>query len=204
MRTVLDIPARAREEASRRLAEGHGPLVGVHVSGGRAVKQWAPERFAEVARRVVECRGATVVLTGSSGDRSLVESVKEALPQGTVIDVAGHVDLLTLAAILERVELLVTGDTGPMHLAVAVRTPVLAVFGPSDPVRYAPLGPGDRVIRVDLPCAPCNRIRRPPARCTGHIPDCLGSIGADRVFTAAVSMLDAMQQDDRAARTTRA
>jgi ADP-heptose:LPS heptosyltransferase len=122
-----------------------------------------------------------------------------------VIDVAGHVDLLTLAAILERLDLLVTGDTGPMHLAVAVRTPVVAVFGPSDPIRYAPLGPGDRVIRIDLPCAPCNRIRLPPARCTGHTPDCLALVTAENVFAAAVSMLDAFtRQDHLAAPTSRA
>ena len=74
------------------------------------------------------------------------------------------------AALLARLDLLVTGDTGPMHLAAAVGTPVVAVFGPSDPARYAPRGPRDRVVRIDLPCSPCNRIRRPPARCVGHTP----------------------------------
>jgi ADP-heptose:LPS heptosyltransferase len=87
--------------------------------------------------------------------------------------------------------LLITGDTGPMHLAVAVETPVVAVFGPSDPARYGPRGPYDRVVRVDLPCAPCNRIRRPPARCVGHIPDCLALVTTDTVVTAARSVLDA-------------
>jgi ADP-heptose:LPS heptosyltransferase len=130
------------------------------------------------------------VLTGSGDDRSLVDSVTRALPAEHVIDVAGHLDLLTLAAVLERLDLLITGDTGPMHLAVGVSTPVVAVFGPSDPARYAPRGPSDRVVRVDLPCSPCNRIRLPPARCVGHTPDCLASISADRVFTAALSVLD--------------
>jgi ADP-heptose:LPS heptosyltransferase len=101
--------------------------------------------------------------------------------------------LLTLAAILERLDLLITGDTGPMHLAAAVATPIVAVFGPSDPARYAPRGPLDRVVRVDLPCSPCNRIRRPPARCTGHTPDCLAFLTTESVFAAAMAVL----QDSR-------
>jgi ADP-heptose:LPS heptosyltransferase len=107
-----------------------------------------------------------------------------------VIDVAGRVDLLTLAGVLERVDLLLTGDTGPMHLAAAVDTPVVAIFGPSDPVRYGPRGPLDRVVRVDLPCAPCNRIRLPPARCAGGIPDCLALVTTETVFHAARSALE--------------
>ena len=78
-----------------------------------------------------------------------------------------------------------------MHLAAAVGTPVVAVFGPSDPVRYAPSGPSDRVVRVDLPCSPCNRIRLPPSRCVGHTPDCLVGVSVDRVLEAALSVLSA-------------
>ena len=57
------------------------------------------------------------------------------------------------------------------------------IFGPSDPARYAPRGPHDRVVRVDLPCSPCNRIRLPPARCVGHTPDCLSFLPATRSST---------------------
>jgi ADP-heptose:LPS heptosyltransferase len=137
---------------------------------------------------------ATIVLTGAPGDRTLVDRVAAMLPAGRVVDVAGDLDLLSVAAILQRLDLLVTGDTGPMHLAVAVGTPVLAVFGPSDPARYAPRGSSDRVVRIDLPCSPCNRIRLPPARCVGHTPDCLAFISADSVFTAAMSILDARRE----------
>ncbi len=84
------------------------------------------------------------------------------------------------AAILAQLDVLVTGDTGPMHLAAAVGTPVVAVFGPSDPARYATRGPADRVVRIDLPCSPCNRIRRPPERCVGHTPDCLAGVTCGR------------------------
>lgn len=187
---TLIVPEQAHENASRVLAQTEGPLVGMHVSGGRAIKQWDPDQFAAVARRLIEETGATIVLTGAGGDRALVESVKAHLPATHVVDVAGHLDLLTLAAVLERVDVLITGDTGPMHLAAAVGTPVVAVFGPSDPARYGPRGPHHRIVRVDLPCSPCNRIRLPPERCTGHIPDCLAFISVERVLTAARAQLD--------------
>jgi ADP-heptose:LPS heptosyltransferase len=188
---TLVVPPEAHAHAARLLPASRGPIVGVHVGGGRAIKQWEPDRFADVARRLIAASNATIVLTGSTGDRPLVDVVTRALPGDHVIDAAGDLDLLTVAAVLERVDLLITGDTGPMHLAVAVGTPVVAVFGPSEPARYAPRGPHDRVVRVDLPCSPCNRIRLPPARCVGHTPDCLAFVSADSVFTAAMSVLEA-------------
>jgi len=187
---ALVVPSEAHEHAARLLMRAASPVIGVHVSAGRAIKQWPPERFAEVARRLADCSDATIVLSGSAADRALVDTVKAAVPSGRAVDVAGDVDLLTLAGLVERCDVLITGDTGPMHLAVAVGTPVVAVFGPSDPVRYAPRGPFDRVVRVDLPCSPCNRIRRPPARCVGHTPDCLASVSVQDVFSAALLVLE--------------
>ena len=191
-RSTLTIPESARREAARRLPSSLSePLVGVHVSGGRAIKQWEPDRFGEVARRLAKAYGAAIVLTGSPEDAALVATLRSSLPDCRVIDVSGDADLPTLAAILERLDVFVTGDTGPMHLAGAVGTPVVAIFGPSDPARYALRGPHDRVVRVDLPCSPCNRIRRPPERCVGHTPDCLASVRVESVFEAAVSALTA-------------
>jgi ADP-heptose:LPS heptosyltransferase len=192
---VLDVPPRTaaarlevspdeRRKAVERLAGHTGPLIGVHVSGGRAIKQWAPHRFAELASRVARTDGATIVLTGSVGDRPLVDQVAGALEAGSVVDLAGVLDLPALAAVLERLDLLVTGDTGPMHLAAAVGTPVVAIFGPSDPARYAPADPVHQVVRIDLPCSPCNRIRLPPARCIGHTPDCLRGVDVEMVYRA--------------------
>jgi ADP-heptose:LPS heptosyltransferase len=188
----LGLPDYLRRAAAVRLpSRSTGPLVGVHVSGGRAIKQWDPARFAELARRLADRCGATIVLTGAPEDQPLVRTMAAALGQRPFVDVSGELELPALAAVLERLDLFVTGDTGPMHLAVAVGTPVVAVFGPSDPARYAPRGPRDRVVRVDLPCAPCNRIRHPPARCTGHTPDCLAFVTVERMFDAALSSLSA-------------
>ena len=94
--------------------------------------------------------------------------------------------------------MLLTGDTGPMHLAAAVGTPVLAVFGPSMPWRYQPLVAHHRVVRVDLPCSPCNRIRLPPERCQGHTPDCLAGVHVDAVVAAGRSLLASCRAGARA------
>jgi ADP-heptose:LPS heptosyltransferase len=191
-RTMIAIPEPLRAAALAGLGSHGRPLVGVHVSGGRAIKQWDPERFAAFARRLADEQGATIVATGSAGDRAMVTAFIAAVGGNRVIDAAAAGDdLLGAAALLAQLDLLVTGDTGPMHLAAAVGTPVVAIFGPSDPARYATSGPDDRIVRVDLPCSPCNRIRRPPSRCVGHTPDCLVHVSVDAVHAAAVSVLAA-------------
>jgi heptosyltransferase I len=202
---VLDVPPRAtrarleispdeRRRASERIAGRTGPIIAMHVSGGRAIKQWSPDRFAELALRLVRARGATIVLTGSASDRPLVDPVARALANTDVIDVVGTLDLPGLAAVLAEVDVLVTGDTGPMHIAAAVATPVVAIFGPSDPARYAPRDPIHHIVRIDLPCSPCNRIRLPPERCAGHIPDCLTGIDVEMVYRAVEATLDRHRQ----------
>jgi ADP-heptose:LPS heptosyltransferase len=84
----------------------------------------------------------------------------------------------------------VTSDTGPMHLAAAVGTPLVALFGPSDPRRYGPVGSEAHVLRVDLPCSPCGQVRLPPERCRGHVPDCMDGIQVAAVVGAATALLD--------------
>jgi ADP-heptose:LPS heptosyltransferase len=182
---TLRIPDAARDEASRLLAPlGTGLKVGIHVSGGREIKQWPEARFREVAEHLVHERSAGIVLTGAPGDRAQMDIVRSALPANRTLDLSADANLLTVAAVVQQLDLFITGDTGPMHLAHAVGTPIVAVFGPSDPARYAPRGVRDTVVRIDLPCSPCNRIRLPPARCTGHTPDCLSGISAAQVIAA--------------------
>lgn len=187
----LAIPADALATADEALAPVRGRLlVGLHASGGREIKQWHPFRFGEAVGRIACERNAAVVLTGSTGEQALVESARAALPAGVpVVDLVGRMDLVTLAAVLRRLTLFVTGDTGPMHLAAAVGTPIVAIFGPSAPARYAPIARHHRIVRIDLPCSPCNQIRLPPARCRGHVPDCLEGISSDMVYRAAVDLM---------------
>lgn len=190
---ALNIPGHARRRAAELVAapaQG-SPLVGIQPAAGRRIKEWDPARFAEMGAALVRSRGASVVLIGSSADTPVVDAVRAAWPADVPVTVLpADIDLVLLAAVLERLTLLVTGDTGPMHLAAAVRTPVLAIFGPSLPTRYAPLSPRSRIVRIDIHCSPCNLMRRPPARCLGHVPDCLSGIHTADVLRAANEMLD--------------
>jgi ADP-heptose:LPS heptosyltransferase len=149
------------------------------------------DRFAEVATRIARERGATIVLTGIDADRPLVERITSQLPADvTAINACGSLDLAIFAGLLSQLDLLVTCDTGPMHLAAAVGTRVVALFGPSDPARYGPLTDRASVVTADLWCRPCNRVRRPPARCLDRVPDCLDAIDAATVVRAAIDLLD--------------
>jgi lipopolysaccharide heptosyltransferase II len=188
----LNIP----DEARRRAAEIVGtpthdaPLVGIQPAAGRQIKEWEPARFAEVGSQLVRTRGASVMLIGSAGDRSALDAMRAAWPPDVPLaELPVETDLVVLAAVLERLTLFITGDTGPMHLAAAMGTPVLAIFGPSLPTRYAPLSPRSRIVRIDIHCSPCNLMRRPPERCVGHVPDCLAGITSASVLRAAEEML---------------
>ena len=176
----LEPPADATTRAAERLGPARGPLVGVHVSGGRESSSGTSIASPAWRAQLAGARGATIVLTGSDADRPLVDVVKRDLAGVRVVDASGALDLPTLAALLARLDLFVTGDTGPMHLAAAVGTPVVALFGPSRPGRYGPRATLERVVRVDLPCSPCGRVRLPPERCRGHVPDCMDGITVER------------------------
>ncbi len=189
----LALPDDARANAEALLQVSHARpgapgsvLVGINVGGGREIKQWEPRRFAEVAARLAAKHAARCVFTGTDEDRDVVRAALAALP-GDVerIDLTGRADLLTLAAVIERCSVFVTGDTGPMHLAAAVGAPIVAIFGPSDPRRWGPLSPDAEVVHADVPCRPCNRIRRPPEHCLGHVPDCLVAVTVEEVVAAA-------------------
>jgi ADP-heptose:LPS heptosyltransferase len=190
----LVLPALARERAAAIVGRA-GPVIALHASGGRAIKQWPPARFADAAARSAGACDPPVLLRGAPGDRAIVDEVRAAMPADiATIDLVGEIDLPILAAILERCQLVITGDTGPMHLAAAVGAPIVAVFGPSMPVRYAPIAAPHRIVRIDLPCAPCNMIRLPPQRCQGHTPDCLEGVTVDAVVAAATDLLREMRE----------
>jgi len=112
-----------------------------------------------------------------------------------VRNLAGQLSLMETLALISQLDLFLSPDTGPMHVACAVGTPSVSVFGPSDPTRYFSGGSGEAgerhvVVRRELWCAPCNRIRRPPAECLeGEAPECLRGIEADDVAAAALDLL---------------
>jgi ADP-heptose:LPS heptosyltransferase len=191
----LDVPEETRKAVIGRLADAGPVVIGINPSGGRRLKQWDPDRFAQTATRLARAHHATVAMIGAPEDRPLVSTVVRALPEDVrVVNFAGQLDLVGLAALCEQLAVLITGDTGPLHLAAAVGTATVAIFGPSDPRRYAPLAPTSRVVRAKLWCSPCNRIRLPPSRCRDRLPDCLAAIDTDSVCRAADELLGAAHE----------
>jgi len=186
---------------SRQLFESLGfaaarPLVGIHPSGGRRVKQWDPKRWSQVGARLQREFGATVLITGTAADRTLAAAVASELGERPC-DLTGRLSLRETLSMIASLDLFLSPDTGPMHMACRVGTPSVGVFGPSDPVRYFS-GAGAEpdgthrhvVVRRELWCSPCNQIRKPPPECAGlHPPECLAAVSVDEVYAAARELL---------------
>ena len=145
-----------------------------------ASKRWPPERFAEVAR-LLALRDARLRfgVLGGPGEREAGEIVARAVP-GACLNLAGETTLHEMVEWVRLSRLLVTNDTGPMHVAAALKTPVIAVFGPTEPRRTGPYGQAQRVLQArELPCVPCFKARCPLPRPL----ECL-----DRISAAAVAL----------------
>jgi heptosyltransferase-1 len=151
----LRIDESAREKAAGLLESSGlsgGPLLLLAPGTVWETKHWIPSHFAEVGRQF-RSEGWSVGLIGAGRDRMVCAQIKTALPEA--VDLAGKTSLPELAELIRRARLCVTNDSGPMHLAAALGTPVVAIFGPTDPVWVGPYGQPDSVVRVDLPCSPC-------------------------------------------------
>jgi len=181
---------RARRTLSAAGAAGR-PLVGIHPSGGRRIKEWPIARWAAVAQGLVAAHDATIVVTGSEADRALAEPLLRSLGP-RAIDLCGRLPVEETLAVIAELNLFLSSDTGPMHLAAAVDTPSVSIFGPSDSGRYfsGEIGARHVVAQPELWCAPCNLIRRPPRECARPpSPECLSLVSTDQVLAAASRLL---------------
>jgi lipopolysaccharide heptosyltransferase II len=149
---TIPLGSEELEAAQRLLADLPRPCVALHPAARWETKLWEVERWRTLAASLAG-EGAGVVVTGSPADASAAAAVCEGL-RPAPRSLAGRLSLKGLAAVLRSVDLMITVDSGPMHIAAAVGTPVVALFGPTDPARTGPLGPG-RVLREPLPCSPC-------------------------------------------------
>lgn len=130
-----------------------GPLVAISAGAiyGPA-KRWFPERFVQAARKL-EAEGVQSIFFGGPDEASYVTKIADQLPGA--INAAGKTDLTQLVALLKRCKVLLTNDTGPMHVAAAAGVPVVALFGSTNPVTTGPFGKRHVVIRHEVPCSPC-------------------------------------------------
>ena len=194
------VTAKDRASARRVLRErGLSPahlLVTMHVGGdgfnGR--KRWAPKRFAEVATRLIERFDAHVLLVGGPADVPMCEEVA-ALVGHNVTLLAGATTLKETAALIELSAVFIGNDSCPLHMAAAVGTPAVGIFGPSNAEQFRPIGKRgyrQRIVRSELPCSPCfhfigNDAPWVPNTCYSFA--CLKSISAEQVLDAATELL---------------
>lgn len=183
---ALPCSARHADAVDAALGERRtgGPLVVIHpgTSAFAAFKRWAPERYAMVADALVEQRRAEVVVSWGPADRDLARQVVRHMRQpGRPAPRTSS--LQQLVRLLQRADLFIGSDTGPMHLASALGTPVVALFGPKDPVQTGPYCSRSLVVTGHASCRPC-----PRRRCSD--PRCMSSISAARVLDAALAVLD--------------
>ncbi len=134
-------------------------IVGIHPATipHWRLKRWAPARFAALADALILREGAKIVFTGGKEDAAELENIVSLMREKAWIT-AGRTSIPQLAQLIRRCRLFVTNDTGPMHIAAAVATPLVAIFGPTDPQRSGPCGNPEmiRVVRRDVPCRrPC-------------------------------------------------
>ena len=126
---LITVQPEATEHCKKLLAEAAftntGPLIAVQAGASQAKRQWSPARFIELIKILTEKHNARVVLTGASKERGIIDPIVEGCASANVISVAGKTSVPQLAAMLQLSDVLVTGDTGPMHISVAVGTPVV-------------------------------------------------------------------------------
>lgn len=166
------------------------PVIALNPGASHPVNRWGAEQFSALADLLAERLGAHILIIGGREDTKLAENVARGMRSKPLI-MTGKATLLQLAALLEHCDLLVSGDTGPMHIAAAVGTQVVALFGAADPARTGPVGRGHRVIRADdAACVPCRS-----RKCENSLYlECMKKITAEKVFSVAAGMLGPKQQ----------
>ncbi len=181
-----DPAAEARVEALLAAAgvQAGTMLVALNPSARWMTKRWPAESFAAVGDWLQRQGGARVAVVGSGKERSAGDEVIR-LMRTTPLDLVGKTTMKELIALLRRLRVFITNDSGPMHLAAAIGTPVIAPFGPTDPARTGPYGEGHTILRSAVPCSPCFS-----RRCANVVElECLTTIRPQEVIESAMKLL---------------
>ena len=184
-----------RKAAARELLAGSGadlskPVVAIAAgSKNSRAKRWGTAKFSEFADALVAGKGANVVLIGAPDEAEVSEAVRDS-SKSTLIDLTGKTDLSVAAAMLAEADVLVANDMGLAHLAPAVGTPSITIFGPTDPATTRPFDEGSAIIRVDVECSPC-MLRDCPI---DH--RCMTRISVDSVVAKALEILETHDRND--------
>ncbi len=158
-------------------------LVAISVSASKRwkTKNWSVSRMAELADTLASKKGIRVVAIGVEDD---IEISQEFFKKTSAkpLDAVGKTDIGRLISLLKRCDALLTGDSAPMHIAAAVGTPFVAIFGPTDPDRHSPVCAGKKILRKNMKCSPCYK-----TSCSRGL-KCMSSVKVDEVYQALVDL----------------
>ncbi len=157
------------------------PFVAINPLAKWDSKLWDKKKFARLADRCVKELGLSVIFTGGKEDELEVRLIMEGM-QEKALNLCGRTNLRELAYLYNLSRVMITTDTGPMHIAAAVETPVVALFGPTAPWRTGPFGEGHIVVRRNLPCSPCFK-----KKCTDT--QCMQQIEVEEVLQAIMTKI---------------
>lgn len=165
-------------------------LVVIHAGAvNGSAKRWPPPYWARFADRITREIDAKIVLVGAESDQPLARQVMSQA-NSPVLSLVGTTSIPELVAVIARADLVATGDSGPLHLAVALGRPLVAAYGPTDPKVHGPFHPvgPTRVHRADIPCSPCYSMAA-TAECPLGDPVCMRLVSVDQMVTSAFELL---------------
>jgi len=166
-----DLLETSKNTLSRFINLSERPLVGLHPGAFfGSSKTWDPKNFGQLAERLTDREDAKVLVFGGPGEEELIEMVVKH-SRGKAFNFFGRDELLILPGILSMLDVLISGDTGPLHIASLVGTPTVSLFGPTDPKLTAPRGPRNLYVYKNLDCSPCFQ-----RACPLHHHDCMQKI----------------------------
>lgn len=164
--------------------------IGINPGGDRENRRWDPENYATVADQLINRYAAQIFIFGGPGEEDIAKKIQKFM-KGESINLAGKLNLNDLVFIISRLDLLVTNDSGPMHIASAVKTPLVAIFGPENPVIVKPYTSRNfyRIAYKDnIDCRPCNK------KDCSH-PTCLEMITPEEIFDKSIELLSSFTNE---------
>lgn len=191
MATEFPLWAADHAAAETLLREAVPPLIGLHPSARDEARRWPTERFAAVGAALLRQHGGTLVLLGDADARATARAPHAALPADLARhcrDLTGATTLPALGAVIARLAVLVTNDSGPAHIAYALGTPTVTIFGGSSPEAYGPPARGPfRIVLRDVPCWSAGPV---PCSACAYDYRCLIGVAMADVLAAAEALID--------------
>lgn len=180
----LQVSQADRDSAARFINTQEGPLIGLNPGAAYGpAKRWPAEKYADLARMVEQKYQARVMVFGTNDDRQTAAVIARSCKE--IIDLTGRTTLAEAMALIDQCQVFVTNDSGLMHVAAALKTPLAAIFGSTNPITTGPFSENNIILRQPLPCSPCMK-----THCRQNNFACMEKIEVEDVLTAVDVLLE--------------